>query len=129
MHIESPAGNTFQVEFGNILEAARIYRLEMNDPDQLFPETSGAMNKFIEQATKCINFSPRKDSESAALNVGLAIAYDYLGLIAGRHVTKALKTIKAMKRDNVDPKEIATQEEILAEARDRATLGFGNCIT
>ena len=129
VHIESPAGNTFQVEFGNILEAARIYRLEMNDPDQLFPETSGAMNKFIEQATKCINFSPRKDSESAALNVGLAIAYDYLGLIAGRHVTKALKTIKAMKRDNVDPKEVATQEQILAEARDRATLGFGNCIT
>jgi hypothetical protein len=129
VHIQSPTGEISQVEFGNILEAARIYRLEMNDPDQLFPVTCGAMNKFIEQASKCINFSPRKDSESAALNVGLAIAYDYLGLIAGRHVTKALKTIKKMERDEVDQTEIKKQKEILASARERATNGFGKCIT
>ncbi len=123
-----PHGEKVEVEFGYILEAARIYRLEMNDPTQTFPVTSSAMNKFIVQALEYIEFAPRKDSETAALNVGLAIAYDYLGLIAGRHVTRALKTIKKLKRDNADPKEISEQEEILAEAREEASSGFGNCI-
>ena len=79
--------------------------IEMNDKDQSFPVTSFAMNTFIEQALKCIDVAPRKDSEIAALNVGLAIAYDYLGLIGGRHVTKALKTINKIKRERQSPKK------------------------
>jgi len=116
------------VEFGYILEAARIYRLEMNDKDQAFPVTRGAMNTFIEQALQYIDVTPRKDSETAALNIGLAIAYDYLGLIGGRHVTKALKTIKKLKQENTEAKEISEQEELLAIARQAASNGFENCI-
>lgn len=67
-------GTEKEAEFGYILEAARIYRLEMNDPDQQFPVTSDAMNLFIEKAKEILYLSPRKDTEMAALHLGLAIA-------------------------------------------------------
>ena len=124
----SPEGDKKMVEFGNILEAARIYRIEMNFKDQAFPVTSSAMNTFIEQTKSCMDYAPRNDTERAALYLGMAIAYDYLGLIGGRHVTKALKAIKNLKRENADANEIMQQEKELANAREEASNGFEKCI-
>ena len=47
LQFETQNETRLQVEFGYILEAARIYRIEMNDPDQKFEVTSNAMNIFI----------------------------------------------------------------------------------
>lgn len=102
----------------------------MNDKDQSFVVTSGAMNSFIEQALRCIDIAPRRDSDLAALYyVGPAIAYDYLGLIGGRHVTKALKMMKKLKREMTEPETISEQEDLLAAAREKASDGFEKCIT
>ncbi len=125
------------VEFGYILEAARIYRLEMNDQDQAFQVTGDAMRKFIEQANAAIQYAPREGAETAALQVGLAIAYDYLGLIGGRNVTKSLKAIKVLKRKNENDSSVKgtdidesmiMEEKRLAVARIEASDGFEACI-
>ncbi len=129
------------LEFGHILEAARIYRIEMNDKDQLFDITSSAMKEFIKQAMNALNSNtPSRKSEIAGINIGLSIAYDYLGLIGGRKVTKTLKMIKQLKREKKDKMDgvndtsesiddkIEEQEALLALARDEASEGFEKCI-
>lgn len=129
--------NTEVVEFGYILEAARIYRIEMNDPDQLFSVTKEAMNRFIQQAEKIVRVAPRKNTEVAALHLGLAIAYDYLGLISGRHVTQCLKEIKKLKTNinDLSPNQVSLEEEIqrlekvLEAKREEACNGFAKCIS
>jgi hypothetical protein len=127
-------GSEKEAEFGYILEAARIYRLEMNDPDQLFPVTTYAMKRFIETATDIVNLSPRKDTEMAALHLGLAIGYDYLGLIGGRHVTKLLKEIKQLQHTHHDVTDttytvkMTRLQEQLKSARLEASMGFEKCI-
>ena len=124
----APNGEKINVEFGFILEAARIYRIEMNDEHQEFPVTGSAMNTFVQQAIDCIeNNTARQDSEIAALYVGLSIAYDYLGLIGGRHVTKALKAIKKLKEDQASISEINRYQEALSFAREEASSGFEKC--
>lgn len=117
------------VEFGYILEAARIYRIEMNDSDQLFQVTSHAMNRFIDQAKAAFEYSPRKHSETAALLIGLSIAYDYLGLIGGRKVTTSLKILKNLKQsDEPSENSILEEEQRLQAARNEASEGFEKCI-
>ncbi len=119
------------VEFGYILEAARIYRIEMNDSDQLFQVTSNAMNQFITQAKAAFEYSPRKNSETAALLIGLSIAYDYLGLIGGRKVTTSLRILKNLKQSDEDErseKSILEEKEKLEAARNEASEGFEKCI-
>ena len=128
--------NVISVEFGYVLEAARIYRIEMNDKDQIFKITAHAMNTYIEQANQALDSKvPRRKSETAAIHIGLAIAYDYLGLIGGRKVTKSLKVIKQLKREKNDEdkskdvdNKIVEQEVTLGSARDEACEGFGKCI-
>lgn len=121
--------STKEVEFGYILEAARIYRIEMNDANQEFKVTCDAMREFIKQGRAVIDYSPRKDSETAAISIGLSIAYDYLGLVAGRKVTKCLKKIKSLKREgDVSEDQMEEEENKLAAARKEASDNFEDCI-